>query len=149
MLLVAVAGLVVGGQPAFAAGPTEDDKHASCTTRDGPEILYKGETWLDYRDDGKGSWLVTNVQVKIRSINASKVNGDNHMTVGIHDFTKGGLAVRYHEFDGVPDSNGYMVLQQNVWPWLTVPKGKLSVDLKMITGIKRWPQNCAGAAALW
>lgn len=146
VLSIVLVGLVVGALPAFADGLTEDDKRASCSTREAPDKIYKGEAWAVYRDDGKGNWIVTNIGYTIRSVGLP-VQGDNQINVRLVDFSRGMTDVGSYEYQRV--SNADLKTQSNISPSVTVPKGKLGVYLTMVTSMDSLAKSCTAASMVF
>ncbi|MGQ0577104.1 MAG: hypothetical protein ACT4RN_23315 [Pseudonocardia sp.] len=134
--------LLLAATPAFAG---EEDRHATCSTREAPTKANFGEAWVNVIDDGP-NWKITNIHAKIRAVDLP-ITGDNQIDVRVLNLGEGPTLAAFHSFERV--ANADVVLTANVYPFVTVPKGKLAVRLLMVTGMDSWPKNCSGAGLVF
>lgn len=67
--------------------------------------------------------------------------------VQVFDFSGGRRQVGYAKFDRLVNAD--LELQRTFDPWITVPKGKLSVRMLMVTSMESWAKYCTSAGMVF
>ncbi|MDS0140689.1 MULTISPECIES: hypothetical protein [unclassified Amycolatopsis] len=142
ILTVTVAALLTAAPAALA--DDNPDWHAKCSTRVSPTEANNAEGWVNAQSDG-GNWKIVNIYANLRNV-GGKITGDHQVTVNVFN-GPGGPVVASHKFDNI--ANGDITLTADVYPAVSIPKGKVAVQVAATTNISSWPKLCNGAGIVF
>lgn len=143
-ILTATAAALLLAAPA-AMADDNPDWHGKCSTRVSPTEVNNADGWVNAQSDGN-SWKIVNIYASLRNV-GGKIAGDNDVTVQVHDFSRAGEVTAWHTFKNI--ANADLTLTADVYPAVSIPKGKVGVQVFATTNISSWPKLCDGAGLVF
>ncbi|MFD5243695.1 hypothetical protein ACFWIW_04105 [Amycolatopsis sp. NPDC058340] len=142
MVAAATAALALTAPPASA--DDNPDWHGKCSTRVSPTEVNNAEGWVNAQADGN-NWKIVNIYANLRNV-GGKITGDHQIVVKVFN-GPGGSMVTSHTFTNIANSD--IPQTADVYPAVSIPKGRVGVQIVVATNLNSWPKNCSGAGLLF